>query len=493
MPVTDRMTPVDVSYLYLEEASTVMNVGSLLIIRPADGGVDFDALPRLVADRIGTAPRFRQRLVPVPGRLANPVWVDDTGFDLDYHLRRSGLPHPGGPHELDELVARVMSRRLDRHRPLWEAYLIDGLASGEVALLTKGHQALIDGVRTVDLSQLLVDEEAVAAPERAADWRPRRRPSPVELVGEALAEWFLRPTAVVDTLRSGLADLQHNADQVGAAVNGLLHASSSANRSPLNVELGQARRYARLSLDLGTVRRVRDFFQAGGRIGPRQAQPSITVNDVILAVLAGGLREWLWARGDAPRRSTELRALVPMSIRQDQLGTRVGLEAVLVDLPVGEPSPAMRLRSINYQTRVHRQSGRAVPARALTELGGFAPATIHSLGVRLAGSLSRRVFNLVVTNVPGPQHPVYVGADPLVAPFPVIPLARGQGLSVGITSYQGLLNFGFYADRDALHDLDVLVDCVREALSEFESELPDAPPGGDDAGQADADHPTGSG
>lgn len=479
--MTDRMTPVDVSYLYLEEASTVMNVGSLLLFQPPDTGLDFAGLRRLVDARIATVPRFRQRLAAVPGRLANPVWVDDTGFDLDYHLRRAGLPSPGGDHELDELVARIMSRRLDRNRPLWEAYLIDGLQDGTVALLTKCHQALVDGVRTVELSQVLVDDDPDAGPGQGGRWRPRREPTPVELVGGALVESLRRPTAVVDTLRAGVVDLQHNADRVGAALNGLLHAGASTSASPLNVELGQARRYARLSLPLDTARAIRDFYQAGGRIGPHQAVPSISVTDVILAVLAGGLREWLWSRGDAPRRSTQLRALVPMSIRDDatrpRTGGRVGLEAVLVDLPVGEPSPAMRLRSISYQTRVHRQSGRAVPARAIVELGEFAPATIHSLGVRFAGSLSRRVFNLVVTNVPGPQHPVYVAGQPLVAGFPVIPLVQGQGLSVGVTSYQGRLNVGFYADRDALHDLDVLVDCVHQALEELSLEVPDPPAG----------------
>ena len=476
--VPDRLSPVDATFLHLEDAATAMNLGTLLVLEPPAGGLAFEDLRALVEARIAYLPRYRQRLREVPGRLANPVWVDDARFDLDFHVRRAAVPGPGTDEELDALVARIMPRRLDRTRPLWELYLIEGLAGGQVALLTKCHQALVDGVDTVELAQVLLDESPDPAPTPVHAWSPDPAPTPLGLVVEAAGEVLRRPTAVVETLRAEAADLRHNADRFTAALGGLVHAGTPTQRSPLNGPSGQSRRYDRLSTPLDTYSRIRDYYRDGGRLGPTQTWESITVNDVVLAVLAGGLRDWMGTRGRPPGRDAVVRALVPMGVWEGRVrlaDPKVAVEAVLVDLPIGEPSPRLRLRRIGYQTRVHRESGRALPARALAEVGGYAPSTIHSLGVRLAGGLSRRVFNLVVTNVPGPQQPVYAAGARVLAGTPVIPLAQGQGLSIGMTSYDGHLGYGFYADRDALPDLAVLVDCVAGALQELADDLPDDP------------------
>ncbi len=476
--VSDRLTPLDLSFLYLEERTTVMHVGSAMIFDPPEGGFDFDGLLRHIAARIAFVPRFRQRVRQVPGRLANPVWVDDERFDIGYHVRRSALPRPGTEGQLRELVARLQSRHLDRARPLWEAYVVEGLEDGRFAIVTKSHQALVDGINAVDLSQVMLDDTPTPTPSPPDTWHPSREPSLVELVTGAVAEAVRRPTQVVDTLRAGVGDLQATADKALGALGGLAlaarTATSPAPDSPLNVEIGEHRRFGTVVTDLEDYRAVRAFHATGGRRrsgkGAATAGVAISVNDVILATLTGALREWMLARGARVTPETTQRALVPVSVRSDpaEAGAAAStVESHLVDLPVGEPNATVRLQQVAYQMKAHADTGRAVPARRLADVGGFAPPTLHSLGARVASGLSRRVFNLVITNVPGPQHPLYAAGAQLVAGYPVIPLAKGQGLAIGLTSYQGQVFYGLNADREALPDLDVLGQCVVESLAEL--------------------------
>ncbi len=474
--MSDRLTPLDLSFLYLEERTTVMHVGSVLVFDPPEGGFDFDALLRHIGARIAFVPRFRQRIRQVPARLANPVWVDDERFDIGYHVRRSALPRPGTGEQLRELVARVQSRHLDRSRPLWEAYVVEGLEDGRFAIVTKSHQSLVDGVNAVDLSQVVLDDTPSPTPAPPDTWHPSREPSLVELVTGAVAEAVRRPTQVVDTLRAGAADLQATADKALGALGGIAlaarTATSPAPDSPLNVEIGEHRRFGTVTTDLEDYRAVRAFHATGGR---RRATKgivgtAISVNDVVLATLTGALREWMLARGARVTPTTTLRALVPVSVRSDVVESGPAastVESHLVDLPVGEPNATVRLQQVSYQMKAHADTGRAVPARRLADVGGFAPPTLHSLGARVASGLSRRVFNLVVTNVPGPQHPLFAAGARLVAGYPVIPLARGQGLAIGLTSYEGSVFYGLNADREAMPDLDVLGQCVVESLAEL--------------------------
>ncbi len=489
--MSNRLSSIDVSFLYLEEPTTVMNVGSVLVLRAPKSGFDIPALIEHLGHRIAYVPRYRQKLKWVPGRLANPLWVDDTSFDLANHIYRSALPQPGSQEQLNDLVARLMSRRLDRARPLWEVYVVEGLDDGSVALVTKCHQALVDGVNALELSQVVLDPTSSPGAVPPAAWHPDREPSLLELVAGAMAEAVSRPSQVVDTVRTSVEDLR--ASNLGSAVAGVLSALGQARpapESPLNVEIGQRRRFPTLDTSLDDYRKIRTFYARGGRTprgttGELPVAPTISVNDVVLATLAGGLREWLLTRGAKVSAATTLRALVPMSVRGDGSDPAESfgsisvaeLDAFLLDLPVGEPNPALRLQQVAYQTKAHADTGRGVPARALAGIGGFGPATVHSLGARLASRASKRVFNLLITNVPGPQRPLYAAGARLLRSYPVVPLVRGQGLAIGVTSYAGGLYYGLNADRDALPDVDLLAECIGTSLEELRDTVHSVRPG----------------
>ena len=463
--VPDRLSPLDVSFLYFEEPTTPMHVGGVSIFQAPKKGFDHDRLVQLIAQRISLVPRYRQRIRWVPGKLANPVWVDDEHFDLTYHVRRAALPRPGDDNQLAEFVARVQSRRLDRSRPLWEMYLVEGVGGstdGRFAIITKTHHAMVDGIGAVDIGQVILDT-APSRRQRATDaWRPSAEPTWVELVAGALAETVSRPTAVVDTVRGGMTEVRHTVGRLAGAAGGLLAAATSAARpapeSPLNVEIGENRRYAMVTLDLEDHRRIRAAHS-------RTDQP-LSVNDVVLATVAGALRAWLLTRGEKVGPATTVRALVPVSVR-DPAATGNRVSSFLVDLPVGEPSAVMRLHQVAYRMQAHKDTGQAVGAEALAGLAGFAPPTLHSLGARVASGLSKRWFNTVVTNVPGPQQPLYAGDARMLAAFPVVPLAKGQALSIGLTSYDGRACYGLNADRDAMPDLDVVARSLEDALAEL--------------------------
>jgi diacylglycerol O-acyltransferase len=438
--MADRLSPLDVSFLYLEGRATPMHVGGLAIFAMPKAGFDYDTLASLIEKRISLVPRYRQKIKWVPGHLASPVWVDDAEFDLSYHVRRSALPRPGSDDQLRELVARVQSRPLDRNRPLWEMYLVEGLASNRFAIITKTHHAMVDGISAIDISQVILDSTPV--PREIPDdlWMPRPEPGAASLVVDAVSELVKRPTAVVDTMRIGLADMRNVTASVAGAVTGLLAAARIAARpapvSPLNAPIGSQRRFAIARTDLDDYKKVRK-------------QVDSTVNDVVLA--------------------TVVRAMVPVSVRGDsesgQLGNRVS--SYLVDLPVGEPNPVVRLSQVSYAMKAHKESGQSVGADALVALSGFAPPTLHAMGARAASSFTRRLFNVVVTNVPGPQFPLYAAGARMLEMYPVVPLATGQALSIGLTSYDGGVYFGLNADRDAMYDADVLASLIEESLAEL--------------------------
>ncbi|HEU4675317.1 MAG TPA: wax ester/triacylglycerol synthase family O-acyltransferase [Motilibacteraceae bacterium] len=469
-PVADRLSPLDASFLYLESPTTAMHVGSVGVFDPPPGGLDFHALQDLVADRIAFVPRYRQRVRQVPGRLANPVWVDDEDFDITYHVRRSALPRPGTRAQLEEFVARIQSRRLDRTRPLWELYVVEGLEDGRWAMVTKTHQAMVDGVHAVDIGQVVLDADPEPTDAPPGSWQPAPEPSDLELVAGAVAEALGRPSAVVETLRTGLGDVRSSATRAaGSALRIARVAARSAPTSPLNAPIGEARRFVTVDTSLDDYRRV------------RKAHGS-SVNDVVLATVTGALRAWLMTRGESVKGASTVRALVPVSVRHGEApapgdgwadaqsgGFDVGnrLSAVVVDLPIGEPSPVMRLHQVAYQMRAHSESGQAVAADTLAGVAGFAPPTLHGLAARVANGLSARLFNLVVTNVPGPQVPLYAGGARMVSAYPVTPLAAGQAVAVALTSYDGGVFYGLNADRDAMPDVAVLGQCLLDALAEL--------------------------
>lgn len=452
----------------MEGLTTPMHVGSVLVFQPRDGGFDYDGLVALISNRISLVPRYRQCVREIPGRLANPIWVDDEDFDVTYHVRRSALPRPGSDDQLQEFVARIQSRRLDRGRPLWEVYLIEGLAKGRFAIVTKSHQALVDGIHALDIANVIVDGTTVRDDPVAETWRPAREPSDVELVASAFVDAVRRPSQVADTMRGVMTDVKAVGGPVFSALGAVLStvartAVRPAPASPLNAEIGEARRYVIVGTDLADYRTVRSRLALG------HYADEVTINDVVLATISGALRSWLLTRGEAVHNATTVRAMVPVSVYGTDDTGRVGdrVTACFVDLPVGEPGASMRLHQIAYAMRQQIEGGHAVGAESLAGLAGFTSPTLHSMGARLGSAMSRRLFNLIITNVPGPQQPLYLGSARMLSTYPVVPLARGQAVSIGLTSYDGGVYFGLNGDRDAMPDLDLLGQCLVDSLADL--------------------------
>jgi diacylglycerol O-acyltransferase len=458
--VTDRLSPLDVSFLYMETPTTAMHVGGACVLDPPEGGFDYDRLVELIGQRIGLVPRYRQKVKWVPGHLANPVWVDDPDFDVTYHVRRSALPKPGTRQQFKDLVARLQSRQLDRNRPLWEIYLVEGLEDGKVAIVTKTHHAMVDGISAVDIGTVILDLEPTPREVPADDWAPRKEPGSAGLVAGAVSDFLTRPSGAIDTVRSAVVDVRATAAKVTTVAGGVLAQARLMARqapgTPLNVPIGEQRRFGMADTLLEDYKTVRKAH--GG-----------TVNDVVLATVSGALRTWLLTRGEKVTPTTVVRAMVPVSVRADvqkgELGNRVS--SYFVDLPVGEASAVMRLHQVSFAMRGHKESGSSVGADALVQLSGFAPPTIHALGARTASVMTRRLFNLVVTNVPGPQFPLYAAGARMLSMYPVVPLAKNQAVSIGLTSYDGGVFYGLNADRDAMPDIDVLASCLEESLAEL--------------------------
>jgi diacylglycerol O-acyltransferase len=434
--MVERLTTLDTSFLYLDEPGAPLLVAGVLVLEKPPGGLE--SLAALVSARLPLVPRYRQRVVEVPGHLANPAWVDDPDFELEYHLRRSALPKPGSESQLLDLVSRVTSRPMDRSRPLWEMYLVEGLAGNRVAVVTKTHPVLIDGLSAIDIGQVLLDVTPDAQEAEPDDWRPRPAPGRPALVGQAVAEYLRRPSTVFETARGAITDVRATAARMSTVTGGVLRALRSAAfpapPSPLNSTSGPQRRVVVARADLDQLKKIRAAHDA-------------TVNDVLLTVVSGALREWLLSRGEPVVAGTSVRALV--------------------QLPVGEPNPRVRLSRLSYVMRGVVEDGQSVPADTLAALTGFAPSTLHALGVRAARGLSRRLFNLVVTNVPGPQVPLYAAGGRVLEVFPVVPLLRGQALSIGITSYDGQVFFGLNADRDSMGDVDLLADLIEQEVGQL--------------------------
>jgi diacylglycerol O-acyltransferase len=461
-----RLSALDASFLYLEQPTTPMHVGAVSIFRRPKVGFDYDRLVELIDQRIALVPRYRQKVRHVPGNLARPVWIDDPDFDVAYHVRRSALPKPGSDAQLTELVARLMSRPLDHTRPLWEMYLVEGLAQGRTAVLTKTHQAMVDGISAIDIGQVILDVSAEPRVIAEELWMPRPEPSDAQLVLAAVAEAVARPGVIVDNARSAAGDAMATVSKIAGAAGQLFSMARTASRrapgSPLNVDISTQRRFAIARTELNAYRKIR-------------AAHGCSVNDVVLSVVSGALRNWLLSRGEPVAASSSVRAMVPLSVRGEadvpssatsgSLGNRVS--SFLVDLPVGEPSPVVRLHHVTHAMREHTSTGQSVGADTLVRIGGFAPPTLHALGARAASGISKRIFNLVVTNVPGPQFPLYAAGARMLEMFPVVPLAKGQALAIGLTSYDGGVYYGFNGDRDAMSDVDVLAGMVDESLDEL--------------------------
>jgi diacylglycerol O-acyltransferase / wax synthase len=462
--VAERLRPRDLAFLEQETPTTPRHNATVEVFDPGDssgpgGGFDYDRFVALIEDRISFVPRYRQRVQLVPGNLANPVWVDDDHFDIGYHVRRSALPRPGTAEQLRELVARIVSRPLDRGRPLWEIYFVEGLADGRVALLYKTHQALVDGVETVDLGQVLLDKDPEVKLLGGDDWHPHRHPSSSGLLASALHDNLTESGTALDTVRHAVGSTLRTADRLTSGVSrvfGGLAARRPDRGNALSGELSQQRRVLGVETALADYRTIRD--KHGG-----------TINDVILATLTGALRAWLMTRAESMGGLRQIQAVVPVSVIDRELeATSLGSQIAphFVTLPIAEASPVVRLHQVSYSFQAHKDTGRAVAANRLAGIAGFAPTTFHAIGARVAAAESRD-FQISITNVPGPQSPLYAAGAKMLSTFPIPPLLPRQALAIGVTSYDGRVFYGITADRDLVPDADVLGQCVTEALSEL--------------------------
>lgn len=464
-----RLSPPDASFYRLENTATPMYVGSLAILRRPRAGLSYETLLATVERRLPQIPRYRQKVREVPVGTVRPVWIDDSDFDITYHVRRSALPSPGSDGQLHELIARLAARPLDKSRPLWEMYLVEGLAKNRVALYTKSHQALINGMAALEINHVISDRTKRPPPAPEDIWIPERDPGNTRLVLGAIGEWVTGPSAQLQAVGSAIGGLATNYGELvgaGRRIFGFVRnlARGDAPSSPLNATVSRHRRFTVATGSLEDYRAVR-------------ARYDCDVNDVVLAVIAGALGNWLMSRGVAVSPTATVRAMAPLSVYDDgdldASGPGQAISQVmpfLVDLPVGEPNAVVRLSQIAHATESDPTAAHLVDARTIVTLSGFAPPTLHAMGIRVATSFpsfSKRTFNLLITNAPGAQSQMYVAGTKLLETYAVPPLLHNQALAIGVTSYNGMLYYGINADREAMSDVDLLPGLLSQALEEL--------------------------
>ena len=450
----DRLSAIDAMFLAVEDSAVHMHVGAVGIfaggpLLDAQGTLDFDRVKATSEASLRKVPRFRQRLTytPVTGQ---PMWIDDAHFNLHYHLRHTSLPSPGDDRQLKRLAGRIMSQQLDRGKPLWELWFVEGLPERRFAVITKVHHSMIDGISGIDLMSSLMRLTPDDAIERHDAWIPRPAPSPARLLADDVMR---RLSAPAHALYAGYRALGAPGDTVRAARDAvvglgeaLLAGVTSASPTPLNVDIGPHRRFDWTRFDLEAVRTVKR--RLGG-----------TLNDVVLAVVTGAMRRFLRGRGLDPG-TLNFRALVPVSIRSaaqhHTLGNQVSF--LVAQLPVAAGTPRERLRLVSETTQVLKSSKQSLGTEVLEEISDWTLPMIFAEYARL-GARSR-AYNMVVTNVPGPPVPVYLLGAEMLASYPLVPLYTNQALGIALFSYNGGLFWGFNADWDAVPDLHELVEFV---------------------------------
>jgi diacylglycerol O-acyltransferase len=473
----DRLSAIDASFLHQEKQASHMHVGALAIFEspPPAREEFFDH----IESRLGHVPRYRQKLAFPRFEMGRPFWVDDPQFNLDYHLRHTALPAPGSREQLRHLLGRIFSQRLDRSKPLWELWVVQGLEEGGFALISKTHHALVDGVAGVDISTVLFDlSPTPAEAERTDRWTPMPEPSQLDLVTEGIKGLVRTPADLAGRALGALTRPGHTAGELREVVEGLGEVVwaglNPAPETPLNVPIGPHRRVWWLQSRLDDLKQIKNAL--GG-----------TVNDVVLATVAGALGEWLRSRG-VRTEGLELRALVPVSIRaeaeQGALGNRIA--AMRGPLPVYARDPVERLRIVRESMQGLKESKQALGAEIISGVQEFAPPTLLAQASRL--NFSTRLFNLIVTNVPGPQFPLYLLGREMLEIVPMAFLPEDHAVAIAIMSYNGKVNFGLLGDYDAMPDIDSLGQLIEESLEELLEASRDGQ-AGDEAQMAARDTP----
>ncbi len=456
----EPLSYLDSSFLALESRSSHMHVASVVLldaspIKRDDGGIDIDKIRDHIEAKLQYIPRYQQRLAFVPYN-RSPVWIDDQEFNLEFHVRHSSLPRPGTDEQLKKLAGRIVSQQLDRDKPLWELWVVEGLEDDRFAIIAKIHHCMIDGISGVDLTTILLNVVPSAEIEAKVEWTPRPAPTGTELAVSELARVTRRRiddlTSVTEIAKSGAEILGGTIHKLSAAANSLRSGwLSQAARTPLNPEIGPNRRFDWTEMPLDTVKSIKNSL--GG-----------TVNDVVLAIVAGAVRHFLEVERGFSTEGIEFRVMAPVSVRKpNQRGTLGNQVAMwLVNMPVGVADPVERLQRISAETKHLKDSNQALGAATLVDLSSGTPLPLLSIASRLVGS-AVRPFNMTVTNVPGPQFPMYLLESKMLANYPIVPLWAQHGLGIALFSYDGRLLWGIQADYDTMTDIDAFIASIHHS------------------------------
>src|SRR5579864_2398808 len=465
-----QLTGLDASFLALETASSTGHVGGLAVLDPKDAPkpLTLTRLTEVLAERIPLVPVLRRKLLNVPLGLDQPYWIDDPDFDIEYHVRELALPHPGSDAQLTEQVSRLHARPLDRSRPLWEIYLISGLAKRRAAVYTKIHHAAVDGVSGTELLTILMDLTPAGRELPPAEpFRPEKAPNWAELAARAAVKAAWRPVQTVRFTNELVRVLPTLAPVVGTVVGGMLGLNRGdgeviattpgrAPATPFNKPITAHRRFAIRSVDLGTVKMVKNAF-------------GVSVNDVVMAMSAGALRRWLADHDALPAQP--LISMIPVSVHdpasKGALGNKVS--AMLAALPTNVGEPGLRLEMVHAATKIAKAQQAVIPQGLVDQVSDFAPPALTARAARVvfATGLLHRLppFNVTISNVPGPNVPVYLCGANVLAHYPVSVVTDGQGLNITLVGYLGQLHFGLVACRELIPDIDVLAGYLVDELA----------------------------
>lgn len=450
-----RLNGLDASFLAQERGSSHMHIGGVLIFEgPAP---DIDTVRDHVASRLHLIPRYRQKLAIPRFEAGRPFWIDDPRFNINYHVRDSALPAPGSDEQLQQLIARMFSQRLDRAKPLWELWIVHGLKDGRFALISKTHHSVVDGIAGIDITTVLLDAErepssTIEPPEEP--WKPAPEPSQAEMIAEGVKDFASLPLSIAERAVKAIEQPGSTIERVREAIEAVGEVAREtldpAPVTPLNLAIGSHRRYKLVRASLADFKEIKDTL--GG-----------TVNDVVLTVVADGLGRWLRNRG-FPTVELELRGLVPVSTRSNRdLGNQIAV--MRGPLPVDDIDPVARFTRVRSAMNGLKDSKQALGAEVIAGAQNFAPPTILAQASRI--NFSTRLFNLLVTNVPGPQFALYLLGRRALEAAPIPFLAERHALAIAIVSYDGQLNFGLLGDYDAMPDIAFLRDGIAESIDEL--------------------------
>jgi WS/DGAT/MGAT family acyltransferase len=460
----ERLSGLDASFLYLESPSNHMHVAATMTFDPStvEGGYSFEKSKDVIRERLHLIPQFRQRLAAVPFNLHHPVWVEDPDFDLDYHVRRIAAPAPGSYRELAGIAGDIASRQLDRSRPLWELYVVEGLEHGHIGVVAKMHHSTIDGVSGANMMVHLFDMEPnPAPPEPPSDWEPEHMPSDAELVGYAVRSRLKRPLQIASIVPKAAQSVVNVVRERRSSDTVNPPAPLTAPRTSFNGAITPHRKVAYGIASLNDVKAIKNAF-------------GTTVNDVVLAMVAGGLRRYLQRTGQLPDKS--LIATVPISVRPPE-GEDAGIgankvSAMFTSLATEVDDPVERLRTIAEGTKGAKEEHNAVGADMLQSLTEFAAPRLFGLAMRLYSNMKLAdrgpvIHNLVISNVPGPPFPLYFAGAKLVSLFPMGPVMEGAGLNITVISYMEDIDIGLMVCREAVPDVWDMAADIEESLAEL--------------------------